>query len=75
MGAEEAWKNPDFTLDNVWRQAAERGVTISWVGPGLPAQRPDGLDTGLVYSFWQDGLSWEEAPQCVASVQSFWVNG
>jgi len=49
-------------------------VTICWVGAGLPAERPVGLDTGLVYGFWEDGLAWEDAPARVAAAQAFWAN-
>ena len=62
MGAEDAWHNPAYTLEPVWAAASARRVAICWAGPNLPAARPAGLDTGLVYGFWEDGLSWEAAP-------------
>ena len=74
MGGDEAWHNPDYTLEKVWRQAAMHRVTICWVGPGLPAERPAGLDTGLVYGFYEEGLTWEHAPARVATAQAFWAN-
>ncbi len=74
MGGEEAWHNPNYTLEKVWRQAAAHRVTICWIGPGLPAKRPVGLDTGLVYGFWEDGLAWEDAPARLATVRTFWLN-
>ncbi|MCX6028378.1 MAG: hypothetical protein NT169_03620 [Chloroflexi bacterium] len=73
MGGEEAWHNPNYTLEKVWRQAAAHRVTICWVGPGLPTGRPAGLDTGLVYGFWEDGLTWEDAPARLAAAQAFWT--
>lgn len=74
MGAEEAWHNPAYTLEAVWRRAAEHHVTICWAGSGLPAERPEGLDTGLVYGFWEDGLAWEDAPARLAQARAFWGN-
>jgi len=74
MGGDEMWHNPDFTLEKVWRQAAAHRVTICWVGPGLPAERPAGLDTGLVYGFLEDGLTLEDASARVAAAQAFWAN-
>jgi hypothetical protein len=74
MGAEEAWHNPAYTLEAIWRRAAEHRVTICWVGPGLPAERPAGLDTGLVYGFWETGLTWEDAPARLAQARAFWRN-
>lgn len=72
MGGDEMWKNPDYTLDNVWRPAEARRVTICWIGKGLHGERPAGLGTGLVYGFWEDGLSWQDAPARVAAAQDFW---
>ena len=74
MGSEEAWHNPAYTLESVWRNAAERRVTICWAGPGLPAIRPPGLTTGLIYGFWEDGLAWEDAPTRLAEACTFWKN-
>jgi hypothetical protein len=74
MGAADAWHNPAYTLEAVWRQAAGHRVTICWVGPGLPAERPAGLDTGLVYGFWETDLAWEDAPARLAMARAFWRN-
>jgi hypothetical protein len=74
MGAEEAWHNPAYTLEAIWRAASARRVAICWAGPGLPAARPAGLDTGLLYGFWEDGLSWEAAPARLAAARAFWEN-
>ena len=72
--ADQAWHNPDFTLDKMWRRAAEHKVTICWIGPGLPTERPAGLNTGLVYGFWENGRTWADAPACLAKAREFWRN-
>jgi len=72
MGAEEAWRNPTYTLEAVCARAAEYRVTICWAGPGLPSERPAGLNTGLVYGFWEDGLTWEDAPDRLANARALW---
>jgi hypothetical protein len=74
MGAQEAWHNPAYTLEAVWQQAAEREVAICWVGPDLPAARPAGLDTGLVYGFWEQDLAWEGARARLAQARVLWSN-
>lgn len=74
MGSEEAWHSPAYTLERVWRNAADHRVTICWVGPGLPSIRPPGLITGLIYGFWEEGLAWEHAPARLAEARTFWEN-
>ena len=64
MGAEDAWHNPAHTLESVWAAASARRVTICSAG----------LNTGLVYGFWEDGLSWEAAPTRLATAREFWGN-
>jgi len=75
MGAcEVGSKNENYVLEEICRQAAERRVAISWMGPpGLPASRPD-IATGLIYGHIDRSLAWEEAPERLKRIREFWKN-
>ena len=67
MGAEDAEKTPAYTIDAICRDASEHRVTICWIGPKLPAQRPPQITTGLVYGHLERKLrSLEDARRCCA---------
>jgi hypothetical protein len=74
MGAEDAWRNPAYTLEAIWRQAAQHRVAICWIGPRLPDQRPAGIETGLIYGDLSRGLSWDDAPRRLAALRTYWNN-
>jgi len=37
-----------YNLESIWKQTHEHGVALCWIGPGLPASRPD-IPGGLIY--------------------------
>jgi hypothetical protein len=75
MGAEQSEKTPSYKLDAICRQAGEHRVTICWIGPKPPAERPADVTTGLVYGHIErDHPSLETARGRLAELQGFWRN-
>ena len=37
-----------YNLESIWKQTHEHGVALCWIGPGLPASRPD-IPGSLIY--------------------------
>lgn len=72
MGSEFISANPDFTLERICRQAAERRVTICWIAPGMPEARPD-IATGLVFGHIAR-LPLPAALERLGRVKAFWMN-
>jgi hypothetical protein len=73
MGAEQSEKNPAYTIDAICRSASENQVTICWIGPKLPPQRPPYITTGLVYGHVDRELgSLQDAQRRLGEIRDFW---
>ena len=66
--AENVW---EYNLESIWKEAYEHGVAICWIGPGLPAKRPD-IPSGLIYLCSAIDKPYEQVESYHRQVKEFW---
>jgi len=70
-GENTASSIPQFTLENVWRQAYEHKIPLSYFSNNLPKKRPD-LSRGLIYVILNEHRNYDEAKEFYKEAKEFW---
>ena len=73
LGYNNSKRNPSYTLEAIYREAAKHRVALLWGQEGLPHARP-AISTGLIYRFQNPDLPWEYAVDRLEKARTFWSN-